>query len=297
MSTQTEILRLQTARNTIRDKAVELGLGTSTDKIDALATAIDGIVNQGAVDANVKEGESYTIPKGYHNGSGTVKGVTGGGNYTLQTKTVTPTKKQQSITPDQGYYGLSGVTVNAIPESYQNVSGVTAAAGDVLSGKVIVNAKGETVAGTMADNGSVNKTLDASTGNQTYTVPGGKHSGSGTVKIVLEEKSITPSKSAQTATPSTGKVLSKVSVDAIPSNYGDVSDADGAAADLLVDKILYGKNASGAAVKITGTMPDNGAISGSIDGLNTISYTVPAGYTSGGSVSLTSDIEEALAAI
>ena len=64
MSTQTEILRLQTARNTIRDKAVELGLGTSTDKIDALATAIDGIVNQGAVDANVKEGESYTIPKG-----------------------------------------------------------------------------------------------------------------------------------------------------------------------------------------------------------------------------------------
>lgn len=297
MSTQTEILRLQTARNTIRDKAVELGLGTSTDKIDALATAIDGIVNQGAVDANVKEGESYTIPKGYHNGSGTVKGVTGGGNYTLQTKTATPTKKQQSITPDQGYYGLSGVTVNAIPESYQNVSGVTAAAGDVLAGKVIVNAKGETEAGTMADNGSVKKTLDASTGNQTYTVPGGKHSGSGTVKIVLEEKSITPSKSAQTATPSTGKVLSKVSVGAIPSNYGDVSDADGTAADLLVDKILYGKNASGAAVKIPGTMPDNGAISGSIDGLNTTSYTVPAGYTSGGSVSLTSDIEEALAAI
>lgn len=166
-----------------------------------------------------------------------------------------------------------------------------------MSGKVIVNAKGETVAGTMADNGSVNKTLDASTGNQTYTVPGGKHSGAGTVKIVLEKKSITPSKSAQTATPSTGKVLSKVSVGAIPSNYGDVSDADGIAADLLVDKILYGKNASGAAVKIAGAMPDNGAISGSIDGLNTTSYTVPAGYTSGGSVSLTGDIEEALAAI
>lgn len=63
MSTQTEILRLQTARNTIRDKAVELGLGTSTDKIDALATAIDGIVNQGAVDANVKEGRATPSPR------------------------------------------------------------------------------------------------------------------------------------------------------------------------------------------------------------------------------------------
>ena len=44
-------------------------------------------------------------------------------------------------------------------------------------------------------------------------------------------------------------------------------------------------------------MVNNGAISGSIDGLSTISYAVPAGYTSGGSVSLTSDIEDALAAI
>ena len=34
---------------------------------------------------------------------------------------------------------------SAALSSYQNVSGVTAAAGDVLSSKVIVNAKGETV--------------------------------------------------------------------------------------------------------------------------------------------------------
>lgn len=41
---------------------------------------------------------------------------------------------------------------------------------------------------------------------------------------------------------------------------------------------------------ITGTMVDNGAIDGSFDGINTTSYTVPAGYTSGGTVSLTDDI-------
>jgi hypothetical protein len=44
-------------------------------------------------------------------------------------------------------------------------------------------------------------------------------------------------------------------------------------------------------------MTNNGAISGSINGLTTTSYSIPAGYTSGGSVSLTSDIEDALSAI
>lgn len=86
MSTSTEITRLQDARNTIRDKLIDLGLANSTAKLDVLATAVDGIVNNGAVSAEVTEGAAYTIPAGYHNGSGTVTGVAGGGNYTLQTK-------------------------------------------------------------------------------------------------------------------------------------------------------------------------------------------------------------------
>lgn len=292
MSTQTEITRIQSARNTLRAKAVELGIAQNNAKIDALATAFDTIENKGAVSANVKEGESYTIPKGYHNGSGTVKGVSGGGSYELQAKTVTPTKNQQSVTPDSGYYGLSGVTVGAIPETYQDVSPVTAGAADVLANKIIVNANGETVAGTMTNNGAVSKTLDATSNNQSYTVPKGYHNGSGTVKIVLEEKSATPTKAAQNIVPTNGKVLSKVTVAAIPANYIDTSDADAVAANILDDKTAYVNG-----VKVTGTMPNNGAISKTIDGLSVTSATIPAGYTTGGTVSLTSDIEDALAAI
>ena len=181
MSIATEISRIQTGRNTIRSKLVELGLAQSADGLDKLATAVEGIENRGAVSATVQEGDTYTIPKGYHNGSGTVSGVSGGGNYSLQSKTVTPTKLQQSITPDSGYYGLSDVTVAAIPESYQDVSAVTAGAGDVLTGKVFVDAEGRTTTGTMVNNGRISKTIDGLTA-VSVTVPAGYTSG-GTVSL------------------------------------------------------------------------------------------------------------------
>lgn len=293
MSTQTEITRLQTARNKLRTWLVGLGLAASTDKLDALTDKAAAIKNNGAVDANVKEGESYTIPAGYHNGSGTVKGVSGGGNYNLQAKSVTPTKEQQSITPDQGYYGLSGVTVGAIPENYQDVSATTAAPADVLANKVFIDADGVTQAGTMPDNGAVEKVLDATTGNQEYTVPAGKHSGAGKVSVVLETKSATPAEAAQDITPTKGKVLGKVTVGAIPAKYKDVSGVTAGAADVLDGKFIVLANGS----KVEGTMANNGAISKTIDGLTQTSAAIPAGYTSGGTVSLTDAIEIALAAI
>jgi hypothetical protein len=291
MSTANELTRIQNARNTIRTKMVDLGLATSTAKLDALATAVAGIENKGAVNAQVQEGSTYTIPKGYHNGSGVVAGVAGGGNYTLQEKSITPTKAQQNVTPDSGYYGLSGVTVAAIPDNYNDTSAVNAGAADVLANKVIVNAAGETVTGTMTNNGAVNKTLDATT--TSYAVPKGYHSGSGTVKIVAETKSATPTKAAQDITPTSGKVLTKVTVAAIPAAYQDVTGVDAVAADVLDGKKIV--DATGKTV--TGAMPNNGAISETMDGLTATSVTIPAGYTSGGTVSLTSDIEEALAAI
>ena len=282
----TQITRITNDRNTIRNKIVDFGLVESTANLDALATAIDGITNQGAVSAQVQEGDTYTIPKGYHNGSGTVSGVAGGGNYNLQSKSVTPTKQQQSVTPDSGYYGLSDVTVAAIPQAYQDVSSVTAVAGDVLANKIIVTADGSVTTGTMPNNGAVSQKLDTAT--TSYAVPAGYHNGSGTVSITTETKSTTPKKEQQTVTPTEGSVLSSVTVNAIPAEYADTSDATATAAQILTGQTAYVDGE-----KVTGTMPNNSPAATVLD-TETASYTIPAGYHDGtGSVSLSLETKSA----
>lgn len=99
--------------------------------------------NKGAVTGTIstKAGQ-YTVPAGYHDGSGkvsiasseqtklvpgnikkgiTILGVEGsldiGSFENPQTKTVTPTKTGQTVTPDEGYTCLAQVVVNAIPYS------------------------------------------------------------------------------------------------------------------------------------------------------------------------------------
>lgn len=185
---------------------------------------------------------------------------------------------------------MSDVTIAPIPDAYQDVTSVTAVAGEVLTGKIIVAADGTVITGTMPNNGAVAKTLDVTT--ISYTIPKGYHSGSGKVQLVLETKTVTPTKSVQDITPTSGKVLSKVTVAAIPDKYVDTTDANAIAADILVDKTAYVKGS-----KIEGTMPNNGTTDGSIDGITNSSVTIPSGYTTGGTVTLTNDIEEALAAI
>jgi hypothetical protein len=114
------------------------------------------------------------------------------------------------------------------------------------------------------------------------------------VKLVLETKTVTPTKAPQDITPTAGKVLSKVTVEAIPDKYQDVSGVTATAANVLDGSFFV--DPTGAVVE--GTMPNKGAVTATIDGLTTTSYTIPKGYHSGsGKVSLTADIENALAAI
>lgn len=291
MSIQTEIERLTQAKDTFKAKGVELKIIEGTETLDGIADAYNGIVNRGGVTAQVEEGETYTIEKGYHDGTGTVSGVAGGGSYNLQSKKVTPTKMQQQVTPDGGYYGLSDVTVEAIPANYQDVSSVNATADDVLTPKIIVTADGKAMAGTMPDNGAVSEKLSAQ--KKSYTVPKGYHSGVGTVSVDTETKMATPTESSQEITPTEGKLLEQVTVEAIPAKYKDTTPVT-----TTPEHVLEGDIYVDGTGQQTGTMKNNGAVEGTIDGLSQTEYTVPKGYHDGlGKVSLTSAIEDALATI
>lgn len=114
------------------------------------------MTNNGAVTGTIStKAGTYTIPNGYHDGSGTVSissteqakiiagniksgiqilGVTGsysGEAVSVQAKSATPTTSQQVITPDSNYDYLSQVTIAAIPyvETDNSAGGKTATIG------------------------------------------------------------------------------------------------------------------------------------------------------------------------
>lgn len=186
MSVQTEITRITNARNTIRTKLAELGVGDGTEKLEACAEKVNAIDNKGTVSAEVKEGGSYTIEAGYYKG-GTVTGVPGGGNYELyEPDPVTPTKSVQTITPN-GKYGIKSVTVSPIPAEYQDVSDVNVPDKYVLSPYVYVDAEGTVTPGKMNDNGAVTATIVGLSDTDTeYTIPEGYHNGNGKVSLTKD---------------------------------------------------------------------------------------------------------------
>ena len=72
MSVSSEVTRIEADRNTIRNTLLAWGLAQATDNLDDLADALASVVNRGAVAVELDEGETYTVPQGYHNGSGAV---------------------------------------------------------------------------------------------------------------------------------------------------------------------------------------------------------------------------------
>ena len=75
-------------------------------------------------------------------------------------------------------------------------------------------------------------------------------------------------------------------VDIPKSGGGPAKFYDTSAADIAQGDVLTGKTAFGASGSVSGSMANNGSTSGTI-GAKAGTVTIPAGYTTGGTVSLT----------
>ena len=174
--------------------------------------------------------------------------------FETESVSFTPTKETQTkdIVEEGVFFGE--ITVNPIPDEYQNVSNVTATAARTAAGDVFVDADGVEQTGTL-------------------------------------NVSSVHLRSADDSLELTGASISSLSGEpSLHINEPDLGEAERA-------QVLAGATFSTRTeFKTTGTMPNNGSVSTTIDGLETKSVTVPKGYTDGGTIALDSTIDDTAAA-
>ena len=257
------------------------GVTTTQDKVLVGSYYVNNIgelkegtmANNGAVNSVVSIATpEFTIPQGYHNGEGKI-------TIEAQTKEFTPDVVGTVITADNGKV-LSAVTIAPIPSQYKDTTDVTVTADKVLAGVTFVNGTSdEPIVGTMANNGAFGDVV-LSVGNDSVEVAYGfTEGGSVAVKSEVRE-GVVPTKSQQVIEGAEGAFLSKVVVEAIPEDYQYIRDVTATPETVLEGSSFVDKDG----ITQSGSMANNGAVNGSVDGLNTVEVTIPYGFTTGGKV-------------
>lgn len=121
-----------TAPSSISGTSATVSTGTNTLTLTKTVAVTPNVTTAGYVSSGTASNASVSL----------TASVT-----TKAAATITPTKSAQTIA--SGTYLTGTQTIAAIPAAYQDVTGVTAAAGDVVSGKSIVDSTGATVNGTL----------------------------------------------------------------------------------------------------------------------------------------------------
>lgn len=203
--------------------------------------------------------------------------------------------------------GVSGIhleTTGGGLVKFTDTSPTTATDSDVAEGKIYFGADGTQRTGT---GGSPTITLQAKTKSYTPTTtaqsetvgPDAGYDGLSSVTVNVgaiqtESKSATPSESAQTITPSSGKYLSSVSVGAIPDNYVGTGIARRSSSDMTVSGATVtapaGYYSAGSSKSVATTEHPDPSVSIDANGLITATHTQGTGYVTGGTTTATEQL-------
>jgi hypothetical protein len=252
------------------------GNATADQILDGIKATVDSgpitgtMPNNGAVSEVLDINGTYTISKGYHDGNGKV-------TQSIPTKTsetYIPGTTDQIITAGQYLLGdqtiqgdadlitdnvKSGTSIFGIKgkDSVVDTADATAVEGEIIKGKTAY-VNGAKVRGTMQDNEGI--VIKPSTSDQ--PIPQGYHNGKGYVEGDTDLKP--------------ENIKAGVNIFGVEGKSSIVETSDGTATE---NEILDGYTAYVDGAKVTGVMPNNGAVANLLD-ING-SYTIPKGYHDG----------------
>lgn len=221
---------------------------------------------------------SVTIPKGFHDGTGTVSIVPDANN------SFEPKDGEQTYTAETGKV-FTSVTVQAIPVRYEDATLASLTDADakwIISGKsAIANKDGEAVIieGSMANLGDVSEVLNVAKAETTIAEG---YVAAGTISVDAEEKEVgplAPGAADLVVEGADNKFLTKVTVKALDASYVSVADStqEVSSEAVLTGNTVYAQDADGKPVKVIGSMANHGNVSVTLD-KNNPSKVITKGY-------------------